>query len=70
MIDYQPIPEEQQKRIVEIIQAKGGKSAAARIFCCARQTIKAAAAGQPVHPWIAQSLAGKIAERDAAGKVP
>ena len=69
MINYMPLPESQQKRIAEVIHAKG-KSGAARIFKCCRQTIKAAAAGQPVHPWMAERLAKYIAERDAVGKTP
>jgi hypothetical protein len=70
MINYQPIPEAHQKRIAAVIAAKGGKSQAARLFDCNRLTIKSAAAGQPVHPWMAEHLAKKIAERDAAGKQP
>jgi hypothetical protein len=70
MINYQPIPEAHQKRIAAIIAAKNGKSQAARIFGCSRQTIKAAAGGLPVHPWSAKELAEKIAARDAAGKNP
>jgi hypothetical protein len=70
MITYQPIPEEQQRRLAAIFRAKGGKSQAARIFKCCRQTIKAAASGQPVHPWMAERLTKMIAERDAAGKSP
>ena len=70
MINYQSLPEVLQKRIAAVIAAKGGKSQAARIFECNRQTIKAAATGAPVHPWMAKHLAEKIAERDAAGKTP
>ena len=71
MIDYQSLPADHQKRIVAVIKAKkGNKSAAARVFRCARQTIKSAAAGLPVHPWFAERVAKMIAERDAAGKVP
>jgi hypothetical protein len=75
MIDYQPLPEAQQKRIAAVIADKkrgtsGGVSHASRIFKCARQTIKAAAAGQPVHPYIAGKLAEAIAARDKEGKVP
>jgi hypothetical protein len=72
MIDYQPLPEAHQKRIAAVIADKkpGGVSHASRIFKCARQTIKAAAAGQPVHPYIAGKLAEAIAARDKDGKVP
>jgi len=70
MINYQSLPGAHQARINAVIAAKGGKSQAARIFGCARQTLKNAAAGLPVHPWIVTSLAQKIAERDAAGKNP
>ena len=69
MIDYQPLPENHQKRIVAIIAVKN-KSGAARIFGCTRQSIKAAAGGLPVHPYLALRLVQKLAERDAAGKVP
>lgn len=70
MLDYQPLPEAHQKRVQAIIVAKGGKSAAARLFGVTRQTIKAAANGLPVHPWTAENVAAKIAARDAAGKAP
>ena len=69
MIDYQPIPEAHQRRIAAIIAVKN-KSGTARIFKCARQSIKAAAAGLPVHPYLAIRLAQTIAERDIAGKSP
>lgn len=69
MIDYQPLPENHQRRVAAIIAVKN-KSGAARIFGRARQTIKAAAAGLPVHPWVALKIAKIIDERDAAGKVP
>lgn len=70
MIDCQPLSEEHRNRIAAVITAKGGKSQAARIFRCSRLTIKAAVAGQPVHPWTAKNFADVIAARDAAGKVP
>jgi hypothetical protein len=70
MLNYQPLQEAHQKRLVAIVAAKGGKSQAARLLGCSRLTIKAAMAGQPVHPYTAESLAKKIAERDAAGKSP
>ena len=71
MIDYQPLPEVLQKRVAAIVaNAKGGKSQAARILKCSRLTVKAAAAGLPVHPWMEERLTKLIAERDAAGKVP
>lgn len=70
MLNYQPLPEALQRRLAAIVVAKGGKSQAARLFDCSRMTIKAAIAGQPVHPWTADNVARKIAERDAAGKNP
>lgn len=70
MITYQAIPVVHQNRIKDIIKAKKGKSAAARIFECARQSITRAAEGLPVHPYLALRLAKTIAERDAAGKSP
>ena len=71
MIDHQPIPEAHQKRIVALIAAaKGGKSGAARLLKCDRQTVKAAAAGLPVHPYTAGRLAQAIAARDKEGKNP
>ena len=71
MIDHRPLSEVLQKRITELIAtAKGGKSGAARILKRDRQTIKAAAAGLPVHPYIAQKLAEAFAERDRKGQNP
>ena len=71
MITYQPLPEVIQKRIVAVIAAaKGNKSHAARVFKCSRLTIKAAAAGLPVHPWMEERFTKMIAERDASGKQP
>jgi hypothetical protein len=69
MIEHRPIPEAQQKRIAALIALKG-KSGAARILKRDRQTIKAAAAGLAVHPYIAEQLAAEIAERDRQGKNP
>jgi hypothetical protein len=70
MINYQPLPENHRNRILAVIAAKGGKSQAARIFKRARQTIKAASAGLPVHPYVAEQIAAVIAARDAEGKNP
>lgn len=71
MISYQPLPEDLQKRIAALIEAKsGGKSQAARLLGVCRQTVKAAARGLPVHPYIAAKLAEKIAERDREGRRP
>ena len=71
MITYAPLPEVLRKRIVAVIAAaKGNKSHAARVFGCSRLTIKAAVAGLPVHPWMADRVTKMIAERDEAGKQP
>lgn len=70
MINYQPLSEDLQKRVASIIEAKGGKSQAARLLDVCRQTIKAAAKGLPVHPYVATKLAEKIAERDREGRRP
>jgi hypothetical protein len=73
MISYQSLPVVLQKRVVALLAAnadKGGKSQVARILKCSRLTIKAAAAGLPVHPWTTDRLAKAFAERDAAGKSP
>ena len=69
MLTYQPMPENHRHRIKDIIAAKN-VSGAARIFECARQSIKAAAGGLPVHPYLALRLAQAIAKRDAEGKQP
>jgi hypothetical protein len=69
MINYQPLSETHQNRLKAIIAAKN-KSGAARIFECARQTIKSAAGGLPVHPYLALRIAQAIAKRDADGKQP
>jgi hypothetical protein len=71
MINYQPAPEAVLKRVQALIAAKpGGKSQVARILGCSRLTVKACAAGLPIHPFTAQRMAEVIAARDAAGKNP
>lgn len=71
MINYQPAPEEIQKRVNALISAKpGGKSQVARIFGCSRLTVKACAAGLPLHPYTVESIWKVILARDAAGKRP
>ena len=69
MIDHQPIPEAHQKRLKALMAVKK-ISGAARLLGRDRQTIKSAAAGIPVHPFIAGELAKAIAERDKEGKNP
>ena len=69
MLTYQPLPENHQNRLRDIVASKN-KSGAARIFGCCRQTIKAAAGGLPVHPYFALRVAEMLAKRDAEGKQP
>jgi hypothetical protein len=66
----QPVPEEHRQRVAALVAARGLYYVAKRILGLGAGTVTRVLAGMPMQAGTRALIAGKIAERDAAGKNP